>query len=431
MAQRSIREIDGKNMIFRFWNRFFPSDLHLEYQGVLVEKDSDFNAIESANKWLSGSGLVVKPDMLFGKRGKNGLVYYKKNTPGDVLWRDVEKWVKEKASATTTLLSGQSGVLSHFIVEPFNAHDAEYYLSINLGDHCDELHFSLQGGINIEENWDTVLTIKIDSTLSEDQAHELIGRKLNQFTDSDRFNGFACGAYDFFKEMHYTYLEFNPFVLKDDRVILIDLVAKVDDTAHFLIGHLWGDLEFPAPFGRNLTREESYIKSLDENSGSSLKLTILNEKGKIWTLVAGGGASVVYADTIADMGYGDELATYGEYSGNPTTDETCEYAKTLFDVMTRDPRKGKILIIGGAIANFTDVAKTFTGIINAMDEYAGKLKESDVRIFVRRGGPNYKTGLKNLAETGNRLGLNIHVFGPETHMTDIVRLALEEQEVKL
>ncbi|HIC87675.1 MAG TPA: ATPase, partial [Aquificae bacterium] len=170
-------------------------------------------------------------------------------------------------------------------------------------------------------------------------------------------------------------------------------------------------------------------KEMDEKSGASLKLTVLNPKGRIWTLVAGGGASVVYTDTIADLGYAKELGNYGEYSGNPTTNETYEYAKTVFDLMTRekDPEgKPKILIIGGAIANFTDVAKTFDGIIKAMQEYADKLKDVDVRIYVRRGGPNYEQGLKKIKEAAEKLGIPIKVFGPETHMTNIVKMALEE-----
>ena len=44
---------------------------------------------------------------------------------------------------------------------------------------------------------------------------------------------------------------------------------------------------------------------------SLFQLTILNEKGRIWTMVAGGGASVIYADTIVDMGGVNELANYG------------------------------------------------------------------------------------------------------------------------
>jgi ATP-citrate lyase beta-subunit len=123
------------------------------------------------------------------------------------------------------------------------------------------------------------------------------------------------------------------------------------------------------------------------------------------------------------------LANYGEYSGGPTTDETRFYAETIFDLMTRypDPR-GKILIIGGAIANFTDVAKTFTGIIQAMEKYADKLRQNHVKIYVRRGGPNYEKGLKDIKEAADRLEIPIEVYGPETHVTDIVRMALEEEK---
>ena len=46
-------------------------------------------------------------------------------------------------------------------------------------------------------------------------------------------------------------------------------------------------------------------------------------------MVAGGGASVVYADAIASAGFADDLANYGEYSGAPTEGQTYEYAKTI------------------------------------------------------------------------------------------------------
>jgi ATP-citrate lyase beta-subunit len=136
----------------------------------------------------------------------------------------------------------------------------------------------------------------------------------------------------------------------------------------------------------------------------------------------------VYADTIADLsGNVTELANYGEYSGGPTESETQFYAETIFDLMTRQKdERGKILIIGGAIANFTDVAKTFTGIIKAFENYADKLKGVGTKIYVRRGGPNYEKGLKDIKEAADRLGLYIEVYGPETHVTDIVRMALEK-----
>lgn len=64
------------------------------------------------------------------------------------------------------------------------------------------------------------------------------------------------------------------------------------------------------------------------------------------------------------------------------------------------------------------------GIVRALAEYQHKLLENRVSIFVRRGGPNYQEGLRVMREVGQKLGLNMHVFGPETHMTAIVGMAL-------
>ena len=37
-------------------------------------QSTDFTELTNQEPWLSSSRLVVKPDMLFGKRGKSGLV---------------------------------------------------------------------------------------------------------------------------------------------------------------------------------------------------------------------------------------------------------------------------------------------------------------------------------------------------------------------
>lgn len=60
-------------------------------------------------------------------------------------------------------------------------------------------------------------------------------------------------------------------------------------------------------------------------------------------MVAGGGASVVYTDTLCDLGAASELANYGEYSGAPTEAQTAQYAKTLFRAMCTVPHPlGKV-----------------------------------------------------------------------------------------
>ena len=86
--------------------------------------------------------------------------------------------------------------------------------------------------------------------------------------------------------------------------------------------------------------------------------------------------------------------------------------------------EGKILIIGGGIANFTNVAATFKGIIRALQQFKAPLINHKVRIYVRRGGPNYQEGLKAMRLLGESLGVPIKVYGPDTHITEIVPLAL-------
>lgn len=96
------------------------------------------------------------------------------------------------------------------------------------------------------------------------------------------------------------------------------------------------------------------------------------------------------------------------------------------DLITRGKPnpEGKILIIGGGIANFTNVAATFKGIIRALKEHKTPLIAHRVRIYVRRGGPNYQEGLKAMRLLGESLGVPIKVYGPDTHITEIVPLAL-------
>jgi ATP citrate (pro-S)-lyase len=231
-------------------------------------------------------------------------------------------------------------------------------------------------------------------------------------------------------------MEMNPWCFdNEDNPVPLDMHAELDDTAHFKNRKKWGEeIEFPQPFGRVDSPEEQYIAELDAKTGASLKLTILNPLGRIWTMVAGGGASVVFADAVADAGFGHELANYGEYSGAPNEEETYQYAKTIISLATKAENfkhgQRKALIIGGGIANFTDVAKTFKGISHAIKELSSAIKASNIKIWVRRGGPNYKAGLETMRSLGKTLGLPIDVYGPEIGITDVIPMAIDYIEQK-
>ncbi len=410
-------------MLSGYWLDYWHDLPAYPGQIVLVGPGTDVQALKRDHPWLSQGKLVVKPDQLFGKRGKHGLVKVARDLSEACQWID-ERMNKEVSIGKVT------DRLTHFLIEPFTPHESEYYVAIKSERDGDTIYFSNHGGVDIEAVWDTVATIHVG--IADDIDKLDIAARLPADTPKDKRNLFARflrGLFKFYADLGYAYLEINPFAVVGDAIVPLDLVARIDDTARFEQGNKWGDLAFPAPFGRRLSKEEEHVKQIDEKSGASLKLTVLNPKGRVWTMVAGGGASVIYTDTVVDLGFQNELANYGEYGGNPTTSETYEYAKTILDLMTREKDaqgRPKYLLIGGGIANFTDVAKTFTGIVQALREYKQKLKDAHVKIYVRRGGPNYQEGLRLMRELGEELGVPIEVYGPEMHMTRIVNLALSE-----
>lgn len=421
MAQRAIREYDCKKMLATYWQEYISTDFGYSGRIAIVEPETDLDSLPEKHEWLADKKLVVKPDQLFGKRGMHELVKI------NLDFNEVKNWVRERMNTEITIQQ-VTDKLTHFIIEPFIPHADQFYVAIKSNRGGETIYFSSRGGIDIESVWDTVATIEVGvlEDIAKVDIDPLVPLDIGA-KEQEMLADFIRGLYRFYRSLGFTYLEINPFVIADETIVPLDLVARLDDTAQFECAQKWCELSFPAPFGRKLSKEEEYIKKLDAKSGASLKLTIFNPNGRIWALIAGGGASVIYTDTIIDLGCQSELANYGEYSGNPSTDETYEYAKTILDLMTRTKDaqgRPKCLLIGGGIANFTDVARTFEGISLALTEYKHKLHETNVKIFVRRGGPNYQEGLRKMKSLGQELDIPIEVYGPETHMTKIVNMAL-------
>lgn len=423
MAQRAIREYHAKKLLAENLEKYSEGEFTYPGKFVLVDSKTDLEKLKAEHSWLATSKLVVKPDQLIGKRGKHKLLLL------NASFNEATGFIKERLGKEVSV-GKVTDKLTHFIVEEYIPHKEEYYVAIKSNREGDTIYFSLTGGIEIEELWEKVVEIHlpIDTNLEKFE----LASKLPPDTPPDKkpkFEKLIKSLFKYYADSGHAFLELNPFVIEDKKIYPLDLKARLDDAAHWECRHKWAGIEFPAPFGRKLSAEEASIKELDEHSGASLKLTILNPKGRIWTMIAGGGASIIYTDTIVDLGYGKELANYGEYSGNPTTDETYQYAKTILDLMTREPDpRGKVFIIGGGIANFTDVAKTFTGIIKALREYKEKLIANKVKIYVRRGGPNYQEGLANMRELA-KLGIPIAgVYGPEAHMTSVVPMGINDLE---
>lgn len=421
MAQRGIREYDAKKLLAERLPDY-ADDFDYDGQIALVTPETDLEVVAVENPWVKKKRLVVKPDQLFGKRGAHGLILL------DASWEEAKEYIEERMNREV-LVGTVVGTLNTFLIEPFVPHEREeeLYVAIKSEGDRDVIYFSTRGGVEIEANWDSVTEISVEVLARPEELH--LGERLPAELGEGRkmVGRFVEGLYRLYRDLGFAYLEINPFVIADGKIVPLDLVARLDDAEAFWQRRSWRGIEFPEPFGRALTREEAYVKEIDSRTGASLKLTILNPRGRVWTMVAGGGASVIYADTICDLGFAGELANYGEYSGDPSTEDTYEYTKTILDLLTREKDlegRPKCLLIGGGIANFTDVAKTFKGVVMALEDYKERLRETGVEIYVRRGGPNYEEGLWIMRKLGERLGVPIHVYGPETHMTRIVSMAL-------
>ncbi|KAF9140301.1 citrate synthase, partial [Linnemannia schmuckeri] len=449
MSAKAVREYDGKLLLAHWLHRVaVPSTstestatsgskfiqpttrlAHISIDTSLLQDKAQFDQhvrstldqLEVSHPWLLTNKLVAKPDQLIKRRGKSGLLLLNAD------WADARAWI-EKHAAKDVLVDSVAGVLKTFLVEPFIPHpsNTEYYICINSDRDGDNILFTHEGGIEVGDVDAKALKLQVKVQDAFPTAESISSALLVHVPEAkhDVLVDFISRLYAVYIDLHFTYLEINPLVVLDPtedepaRVYYLDLAAKLDQTAEFEAGPKWAiarapqnigiagvapssavgadagpGMDFPAPFGRELTKEEAYVQELDSKTGASLKLTILNKDGRIWTMVAGGGASVVYSDAIAALGQAHELANYGEYSGAPTETQTYEYAKTILDLMTRSAvphPDGKVLIIGGGIANFTNVASTFKGIVRALTEFKQPLIAHKVRIFVRRGGPNYQ-----------------------------------------
>jgi len=421
MSTKAIYEAAGKQLL----NKYLGATA-AECRCVNVDATTNWDELVRNNSWLEAERLVVKPDQLIKRRGKLGLI------KGNVSLDEAKDFIVQTMGKEISI-GHTTGKLKHFIIEPYLAHETtdEMYICIYSNRDGELILFHHEGGIDIGDVDSKALTYSI--IIDEPYDAQKMETALLKNVPTDRrthLSAFITKLFQVYMELQFTYLEINPLIVTTKAVHVLDLASRLDQTAEYICASKWGPIEFPPPFGRDAYAEEAYIAELDAKSGASLKLTVLNPKGRVWTMVAGGGASVIYSDTICDMGFASELANYGEYSGAPSEQQTYEYAKTILSLITKEKNAdGKILIIGGGIANFTNVAATFKGIVKALRQYREQLIEHKVSVFVRRAGPNYQEGLRVMREVGSSLGIPIHVFGPETHMTAIVGMALGKRPI--
>ena len=285
MSAKAVREYHGKKLLAKHV-KDVSKDVHImDDQSVLITSSTDLKKLTQDEPWLLSTPLVVKPDQLIKRRGKAGLVGIRLD------WEGVQAWIRERMD-TEIKVEQVTGKLDHFIVEPFVPHDQsdEYYICIQSDREGEEILFCAQGGVDVGDVDAKASRLSVaidDDTFSIDT---IVAAKLLEGVPAERqaaLASFVVTLFQVYRMLNFVYMEINPIVFLQDgqRIVPLDLAAKIDETAAFLNATQWGHLDFPAPFGRQEFPEEAYIRELDSKTGASLKLTILNRAGRIWTMV--------------------------------------------------------------------------------------------------------------------------------------------------
>ena len=374
---------------------------------VVVTSVDELAKLGQANEWLKKSKLVVKAHEALGSRFKLGLV-------------KVNLDLKGAEAATKEMIGRHVGsiTVSQVIVSEMIPHKEEYYCAVKSTRAGTDILVANCGGIEVESNWERVnrLALEVGQQPSADALEKLAkdagftGSLLKKMTD------FAGKLFTCFDSEDAQYLEVNPVVLReqDSELIALDAVTLLDGDAKFR--HPDWNFAFAAEFGRAYSKHEMEVMAVDSKIKGSVKFIEI-PGGDTAMLPAGGGASIYYSDAV--VARGGKLANYAEYSGDPP-----DWAvEVLTDKVCSLPGIRNI-IAGGAIANFTDVKKTFGGIINGFRKAKSEGKLKGVKIWVRRGGPREKEGLDAMRALKDE-GFDINVFDRNTPLTDIVDKALQ------
>jgi len=372
---------------------------------VVVTSPDEFAQLASTNDWLQKNKLVAKAHEALGSRFKLGLVKVGLDLAG------AKAAVKEMLGKQV-----ESVTIREVIVSEAIDHSDEYYAAAKSVREGVEVMVASCGGIEVEANWDKVQRILVD--IGEVPTDSALSGLVK---DAGFSGGTATKMAEFLKKLFACfdnedaqYLEINPVVQNAaGDLVALDAVSLLDGDAKFR--HKDWTFPFAAEFGRAYTENEKEVMAVDAKVKGSVKLIEI-PGGNIAMLPAGGGASVYYSDAV--VARGGKLANYAEYSGDPP-----DWAvEVLTEKICSLPGITNI-IVGGAIANFTDVKKTFGGIIKAFRKAKAEGKLDNVRIWVRRGGPNEKQGLAAMKEL-QKEGFKIEVFDRTLPLTDIVDMAL-------
>ncbi|MFA6105530.1 MAG: ATP-grasp domain-containing protein [Patescibacteria group bacterium] len=349
-------------------------------KGVVVRRGEN---AEAAYESLGVKEVAVKAQILSGKRGKNNGIKFASS--------------KEEAKKITEEMFGIN-ILGQYVaavlIEERLQIVSEQYISITYDTNIKQpvMIFSAVGGIDIED----VTPEKIKKIPLDIRSEQVTENFI-----------FAEPLWKCFLSEDARLMEINPLILTSEgKYVAADAKVALDEDAFFR-HDAWQKFEPRTMMGRLPTEREIAVTKIDEGAnyyrGTAGKYIEMD--GDVAILFSGGGASISNMDALIQAGC--KPANYTEYSGNPPREKVYNLVKI---VLSKPGLRG--LWIAGGVANFTNIAETFQGIVDALDELKPKYP-----IVVRRAGPFDSEGKKIMEDCAARNNLKLKYFDKDTPMS--------------
>ena len=337
--------------------------------------------------------LVLKAQTLIGKRARNGGVV-KVHKP------------RELASVLAAMFNRRinDAPIETILAEEWIDYKQAWYLSLayNTSPRGLVLSWSADGGTGIEERGaESVIINPLAPQLPtiKNIPPSLLRSLLELFLQED------C-----------LLLEINPLVFGwgsdgEKDWYALDAKVRLDDTA--AARHL--TRTYP-PRAEHLatTARELAAKQIDASDYRGVAgSTYFDLSGDIAILASGGGASLLAVDALVVSG--GAPANYTEYSGNPTR----EKVEKLTELVLDKPHLNGLWVVG-AMANFTDIFETLSGVLGGLRRVRSVCgRPLNFPIVVRRGGPRAAEAFALLQSATD---FDFHLFGPEISISKSAKL---------
>lgn len=357
--------------------------LILEYEGKEIFRKyklplADYILVQSADEAVNaanklGLPVVVKAQVLSGKRGKRGLIKFAKTA------EDVAVYAKE---IMTKESDGRP--INYLLIEKASNIASELFISMLFDpDTLDTvILFSMEGGVDIEslaENRPEAIekfTVPFgDEVFPHNFIYGLSKRGVPK-QHLRTIGSIMATLVEMMRKEDLQLAEINPLVItKEDKVIALDSKVGTDD-----------DAMFRHPERANyISQKMRYTK--EEAAAKAKDLSYVDLGGDIGMLSCGAGMGMATADLIQE--FGGEPRNFLDVGGGASPEKVAESLRIM---VSAGGLKSILINAFGGITKLDDVAK---GIIDAKEKY-----NIDIPLVIRFNGTNQKEGMELLTKYG-------------------------------